>query len=168
MQLAETRHQEKIEAQPLNWGLQAVRAAFIPGGKARKLPFVRTTGLDHHISLIEAHSGRLDLSWNARESLNSFDGIIQGGVLTVIADYAQAHTFTTILERPIGFSTLDFNVRFLRPVRSGEAYQVESRILDGTARTAIIETLIRRSDAKPTTHITGVWQMSDRAFRGAA
>lgn len=157
-----------IDAPPVEetWGMKAVRSvlSMSPAGNSRRLPFARTLGLSASVHLIDVGYGTLALDWDAHSDLDSMDGIIQGGVLNVVADYAQGHCFSTVLDKPQGFSTVDFQTRFLRPVPSGQSYAVTSKVLERTRRTALIETWFRRADGKPTTHVLGTWQIVDRAF----
>lgn len=156
--------QIKTEADE-NWGVKAVRSVLAPGGHSRKLPFARTLGLSLSVNLVDVSWGEVTLEWDAAAGLNSMDGIIQGGILTVIADYAQGHCFSTTLEAPQGFSTVDFQTRYLRPVPSGQTYAITSRVLEKSRRTGLVETWFRRQDGKPTTHVIGTWQLVDREFR---
>ncbi|MFC6199006.1 PaaI family thioesterase [Ponticaulis profundi] len=148
-----------------NWGLKAVRKALGTEGVRSPLACIQTTDIDATLKLVKAEYGELILDWTADARLNAFDGIIMGGALNVLGDFVQAHVFTSLLDRPAGFSTVDFHTRFLRPVPSGETYRIESRLIDRASRSAIIDTHIYRPDGKATTHITGAWQLTDRAFR---
>lgn len=148
----------------LNWGTQAVRNALSVSGSSRKLPFMQTSSLSDTLTLLEARNGYLLLSWDATDQLNSYDGIIQGGMLAVVADIAQGHAFSTTLDAPTGFSTVDLTTKYLRPVASGQTCTVESRVIDKSRRSAIIETCIYRADGKVTTHFIGSWQISQRNF----
>ena len=152
------------QAPVLNWGTKAVRAALAPGGSSRALPFMKTATLGDTLTLEQADEGYLLLTWDALAPLDSYDGIVQGGMLAVIADVAQGHTFSTTLDKPAGFSTVDLTTKYLRPVPSGMRYSIESRVIDRARRSAIIETYIRRQDGKVTTHFIGSWRMADRAF----
>lgn len=165
MAIAETIADQQTDEPKLNWGVKAVRNVLAPDGHSRKLPFAKTLGLSDTIRLTAADFGLVTLEWDARAPLDSMDGIIQGGVLTVIADYAQGHCFSTTLDAPQGFSTVDFQTRFLRPVPSGQTYLIESRVIDRARKSAVIETWFRRTDGKPTTHIVGAWQLVDREFK---
>ncbi|WP_022694436.1 PaaI family thioesterase [Ponticaulis koreensis] len=151
--------------QPENWGLTAVRTALQPEGRTRDLPFMRTAGLSETLELIDTGPGYLTLAWRAEAPLDSYDGIIQGGMQTVVADVAQGHAFSTLLEEPRGFSTVDLSSRYLRPMPSGQTYTVETKVTEKTRRTALIETTIRRSDGKPVSHFLGSWQIVQRDFK---
>ncbi len=149
----------------LNWGVKAVRSVLAEGGHSFSLPFARTLGFGQSIRLVSASFGDVELEWDAEAPLDSMDGIIQGGMLSVIADFAQAHCFSTILDAPQGFSTVDFNTRFLRPVPSGQTYRVHSKLVDRARKTAVFETVFKRADGKPTTYVVGSWQLTDREFK---
>jgi len=158
---------EKPETE-LNWGVQIVRSALSDGGSSWRLPFAPSLQLNKDMGLIAANYGELIMEWNARPHLDSMDGIIQGGILTVLADLCQGHCFSTTLDEPTGFSTVDFQTRYLRPVPSGQTYTIESRILQRARKTGLIETWIRRTDGKPTTHVIGSWKIVDRNFKNLA
>jgi acyl-coenzyme A thioesterase PaaI-like protein len=164
MAATETLIESDETREHLNWGTKAVRHALSDGGSSRKLPFMKTATLSETLTLTEACNGLLRLSWHASEALNSYDGIIQGGMLAVVADIAQGHTFSTTLDGPAGFSTVDLATKYLRPVASGQTYAVDSRVIDRSRRSAMIETFIRRADGKVTTHFLGSWQVSQRNF----
>ena len=153
-----------LSEQTENWGLRAVRKALGQHAGKSPLPFMKTTGLDKSLTLLHAEHGKLVMEWTPDDSLDAFDGIVFGGALTALGDFVQAHVFTSLLEKPGGFSTIDFHTRYLRPVPSGQTYKIESRLVDRAARTAIIDMVIYRADGKATTHITGAWQLADRAF----
>lgn len=148
-----------------NWGLRAVRSALKPEGRTRDLPFMRTAGLSETLELIDTGPGFLTLSWRAEPPLDSYDGIVQGGMQTVVADVAQGHAFSTLLDEPRGFSTVDLSSRYLRPMPSGQTYTVETRVTEQTRRSALIETIIRRADGKTVSQFLGSWQIVQRDFK---
>ena len=148
-----------------NWGLTAVRTALAPGGRTYDLPFMKTAGFSDSIELTHAEQGRVTLSWHAEAPLNSYDGIVHGGMQTALADIAQGHAFSTLIEAPCGFSTVDLTSRYLRPMPSGQSYEVDTTVLEKTRRTAIIETVIRRSDGKTVSRFVGNWQVVQRDFQ---
>lgn len=164
--MSSTTAEIKLEDAPTeNWGTRIVRSALSEGGSSWALPFAPTLSLHRDMRLVHTAYGELIMDWDARPSLDSMDGIIQGGVLTVLADLSQGHCFSTTLDEPCGFSTVDFQTRFLRPVPSGDIYRIESRLLQRARRTGLIETWIFRPDGKPTTHVVGSWQIVERDFR---
>ena len=147
-----------------NWGLTAVKEALAPGGRTYDLPFMKTAGFSDNITLLHAEQGLVLLEWAAQAPLNSYDGIVHGGMQTAVADIAQGHAFSTLIDQPCGFSTVDLSSRYLRPMPSGQTYQVETRVMEKTRRTALIETVIRRADGKTISRFQGNWQVVERAF----
>lgn len=148
-----------------NWGLTAVKTALAPGGRAYDLPFMKTAGFSDSITLLQAEKGLVLIEWQADAPLNSYDGIIHGGMQTALADIAQGHAFSTLIDAPCGFSTVDLTSRYLRPMPSGRTYQVETKVLESTRRTALIETVIRREDGKTVSRFLGNWQIVQREFQ---
>ena len=60
---------------------------------------------------------------------------------------------------------MDLTSRYLRPMPSGQSYEVDTTVLEKTKRTAIIETVIRRSDGKTVSRFVGNWQVVQRDFQ---
>lgn len=150
---------------PENWGLTAVKEALAPGGRTYNLPFMQTAGFSSTVALIQAEKGLVTIEWKADAPLNSYDGIVHGGMQTALADIAQGHAFSTMIDEPMGFSTVDLSSRFLRPMPSGQTYLVETRVLESTRRTALIETVISRQDGKTVSRFLGNWQVVQRDFK---
>lgn len=148
-----------------NWGLKAVKKATIEGGGSFTLPFIRKLGLEHELRFVTIEDGLTIVEWQTQPELDSFDGIVQGGVMNVIADFAQAHAFTSTLDKPAAFSTIDMHTRFVRSVKSGTMLTVKSQVTSRTRSGAIIETEFLRPDGQLTTKVTGGWQIVDRAFK---
>lgn len=147
------------------WGVRAVRSATEDGGGSMGLPFVRRLGLDQSVTFTKVEAGLVELEWFAAEHLESLDGIVQGGVLDVIADFSQGHAFSTTLEAPQGFSTTDFATRFLRPVRTKQVMTVTSRVVSRSRSGGLVETEFHDETGTLTTRVTGGWRLSARAFQ---
>ena len=122
------------QPEPESWGLIAVRQALAAEGRSRRLPFMKTAGLSDTLELIRAEPGLLRLKWTAEAPLDSYDGIIQGGMLAVIADVAQGHTFSTLLDAPCGFSTVDLSTRYIRRSLPGRPMRSNAGSLRKRAR----------------------------------
>lgn len=150
---------------PENWGLTAVKEALAPGGRTYNLPFMQTAGFSNSVSLLQAEKGLVVIEWKADAPLNSYDGIVHGGMQTALADIAQGHAFSTLIDEPTGFSTVDLSSRYLRPMPSGHVYRVETRVIESTRRTALIETVIKRQDGKTVSRFLGNWQVVQREFK---
>ena len=148
-----------------NWGLTAVKQALAPGGRTYDLPFMKTAGFSGTVTLLHAEKGLVDLEWQAEAPLNSYDGIVHGGMQAALADIAQGHAYSTLIDAPCGFSTVDLSSRYLRPMPSGQTYRVTTHVVESTRRTALIETIMKRADGKTLSRFVGNWQMGERDFK---
>lgn len=151
-----------------NWGESVVRDIAVKGGRAGKLPFMGTLGLDTALDLISVSHGQTVLAWQAASKLVSMDKIIQGGTMSVVADICQGHTFMSSLEAFEGFSTTDLEMRFIKPVYAGEAITITSHISMSTDRLTLIDTNFadETGDIRATAH--GGWRRVKRAFAKAS
>ena len=87
-------------------------------GIAAKLannPVVKFVGIE----LLEARVGHATLVLPYREELNNSMGLIQGGILGVLADVACGLALYTVLPDPakVVIPTIEFKLNFLRPAR---------------------------------------------------
>lgn len=153
------------ESSEENWGLTAVKTALAPGGRTYDLPFMKTAGFSSSVTLLHAEKGLVELEWQAEAPLNSYDGIVHGGMQAALADIAQGHAYSTLIDAPAGFSTVDLSSRYIRPMPSGQTYRVTTTVLESTRRTALIETVMSRSDGKTVSRFVGNWQIVQRDFK---
>lgn len=90
-------------------------------GIAAKLahnPVVKFVGIE----LLEARVGHATLVLPYREELHNSMGLIQGGILGVLADVAGGVALYTVLPDPakVVIPTIEFKLNFLRPARQGK------------------------------------------------
>ena len=146
------------------WGESMVESTALMGGRAAKLPFMKALGLDATLGLLSVGDGETVFEWTASEHLVSMDGIIQGGVLSVVADICQGHTYMSHLDAFHGFSTSDLQTRFIRPIRAGERMEVSSRITMQDARLTLISTAFTDRDNIVRAAAQGGWKGAKRTF----
>ena len=80
-------------------------------------PFVR--GMDLSGVVFKSVSfGRFELEWRVDAHLTHFDGIVQGGIVNVIADTGQSFAFWSTSTSPETYSTSEFTTRFFRPMKT--------------------------------------------------
>jgi uncharacterized protein (TIGR00369 family) len=74
------------------------------------------------IGLREVHRGEATLILKDREELRNSMGLLQGGILGVLADVAGGVSLYSILSDPLKvvIPTVEFKVNFLRPARGGD------------------------------------------------
>ncbi len=110
--------------------------------------------------------GEFDMEWNIEDHLTHYDGMVQGGIVNVIADTGQSFAYGTTSKQMEMFSTAEFTTRFLRPMKAGELIDVFSVVVNRSRRIGIVETkFVNRETGKICAMVTGSWMVvADRDF----
>jgi uncharacterized protein (TIGR00369 family) len=136
-----------------------------PADPAEAPPFVR--GMDLSGVVFKAVSfGRFELEWTVGAHLTHYDGIVQGGIVNVVADTGQSFAFYSTSVEQETYSTAEFTTRFFRPMRAGDIIEVVSKVLNRSRRMCVIETkMTNKESGKLCAAITGSWMVVDRELR---
>lgn len=127
-------------------------------------PFVRGMNLTG-LKFTRVAVGEFDMEWTVDQHLTHFDGIVQGGIVNVIADTGQSFAYSTTSEKMEAMSTADFVTRFLRPMKAGDLIDVKSHVVNRSRRLGIVESrFINRETGKLCAFVTGSWMIVDRDF----
>ena len=133
-----------------------------PADLSQAPPYVR--GMD--LSGIEFKAvsfGFFELEWTVGAHLTHFDGIVQGGIVNVIADTGQSFAFYSTSTEPESYSTAEFTTRFIRPIKAEEVITVTSEVVNRSSRLCIIETrMVNRETSKLCAIVTGSWMLVNR------
>ena len=78
--------------------------------------------------ITEAEPGRVVLELIAGPEHRHGGGVVQGGVITQIADAAMGMSVATLQENGIWNTTIELKINFLRPVREGRLRAVGKAI----------------------------------------
>ncbi len=81
-----------------------------------KVPFNRLIGM----RLMDMKDGEATINLTVREEVKQPHGLLHGGATATLIDTAMAFAVITKLTREEKASTVDLNVHYLRPVKSGE------------------------------------------------
>src|SRR5262252_2386643 len=79
-------------------------------------------------TIAEAEPGRVVLELIAGPEHRHGGGVVQGGVITQIADAAMGMSVATLQENGIWNTTIELKINFLRPVREGRLRAVGKAI----------------------------------------
>jgi uncharacterized protein (TIGR00369 family) len=74
-------------------------------------------------------------------------GIVQGGVITSLADSAIAYAVTSALPEGSGQTSIDLKINFIRPVSAGRI-TAEGWLIHLGSRTAVGEAIVLNADGK--------------------
>lgn len=111
--------------------------------------------------------GKFTLEWTPAMHHCQYDGIVQGGVINVIADSGQSFAFwsSADLDSNESYSTAEFSTRFFRPIKADETMIVESTVLNRSRRLGVIEsTFVHAETGKLHAKVTGSWMLTKRHF----
>lgn len=114
----------------------------LASGEIEPSPIMRTLGF----RVSAAEEGKVTIELEPDEFLYNAVGSVHGGVVTAIADSAMGFAVSTTLPATVGYTTLDLNVRFLRPVTEktgtvvATGYTEHSGRTTATARAEITDT----------------------------
>ncbi len=105
--------------------------------------------------------GRIASTWTPGRQFSVPDGYVQGGLLGALADGGQWLAIATTQEAIEPWVTLDLHLRLVRPIKTGERIEIESRVLNRSRTTALVETTFTRADGKLAAKATGGWGKSE-------
>jgi uncharacterized protein (TIGR00369 family) len=106
-------------------------------------------------SRFEAEEGRVVVEMTAQEFHYNPLGSVHGGVLSTLLDTAAGCAVHSTLPAGVGYTTLDLNVKFLRPVtvRSG-VLRCEGTVMSAGRRTALAEARMTDESGRLVAHAT--------------
>ncbi len=84
--------------------------------------------------------GGVSLEWTPAENLESFQGIIHGGIVTTVLDEAMSHA---VVESHWEALTAEVRVRFRQSVRVGESLRVSARVVERRKRKILAEATMK-------------------------
>ena len=79
--------------------------------------------------ITESEPGRVVLELEAGPEHRHGGGVVQGGVITQIADAAMGMSLATLQEEGVWNTTIELKINFLRPVREGRLRAI-GRVVD--------------------------------------
>ncbi len=142
------------------WGMDFVNS--IRDEKMPAPPFAAHLKLRQDVRFETIEEGRVVQIWTVAPHFTLPDGIIQGGLLGTVADVSQTFALFTTYEAFETWPTLDFHIRFVRPIKVGDAVRVESNVLNKSKNGAVIETTFTSADGKLLACVTGGWTRAER------
>jgi uncharacterized protein (TIGR00369 family) len=144
------------------WGLDFLQAMRDGTLSSQPPPFAAHLNLRRSVRIEDFEEGRVALNWTVENHFMLPDGIVQGGLLCAIADMSQTFALFQMLDAPEVWPTLDFHIRFIRPVRNDDVVPVESRVVSRSKMSAVAETTFENSERKLPAHVTGGWAKAGR------
>ncbi|WP_030335578.1 PaaI family thioesterase [Micromonospora parva] len=158
-----TQTQEPARSRTFTWADPSVNAAQV--GQRSGLDMLRAMIAGElaappvmhllDMSRMEADEGRVAVELTPQEFHYNPLGSVHGGVLSTLLDTAAACAVHTTLPAGVGYTSLDLNVKFLRPVTvASGALRCEGTVLQRGRRTALAEARITDAAGRLTAHAT--------------
>ncbi|MET7710145.1 PaaI family thioesterase [Micromonospora sp. NPDC005413] len=158
-----TQTQEPARSRTFTWSDPATNAAQV--GRRSGLDMLRAMiagelaapPVMHLIDMarMEADEGRVVVELMPQEFHYNPLGTVHGGVLSTLLDTAAGCAVHTTLPAGLGYTSLDLNVKFLRPVTvDSGTLRCEGTVLQSGRRTALAEARITDANARLIAHAT--------------
>ncbi|WP_070886538.1 PaaI family thioesterase [Pseudomonas argentinensis] len=123
-------------------GLLALRALI--RGEIAPSSIAQTMGL----TAVDVEPGRIVLEARPDERHLNPAGAVHGGFAATCLDGAAALALFSTLEVTAAHSTVDLNVKYVRPLNAGETYHVQGWVVERTRSLAICDALLLNSAGK--------------------
>jgi uncharacterized protein (TIGR00369 family) len=149
-----------MEAIMAKWGMDFVNS--IREEKFPTPPFAAHLRLRQDVRFETVEEGRVVQIWTVAPHFTLPDGIIQGGLLCSVADMSQTMALMTTHDAFETWPTLDFHTRFVRPMKAGDVVRIESKVVNKSKNTALIETTFTSVDDKLLARVSGGWVKAER------
>jgi uncharacterized protein (TIGR00369 family) len=130
-------------------GLELLQA--MAGGELPPPPIMHTLGVDG----MEIAEGRVTVLIHPQEYHYNPIGTVHGGVLSTVLDTAAACSVHSTLPAGVAYTSLDLNVKFLRPVTLASGrLRCEGTVLQRGRRTALAEARLYDAAGRLAAHAT--------------
>ncbi|GAB7037466.1 MULTISPECIES: PaaI family thioesterase [Catenuloplanes] len=137
-------------------GLDLIRA--MAAGEVPAPPIMHTVG----IAGMEAKEGWVGLELTPQEFHYNPLGSVHGGVISTLLDTAAACAVHTTLPAGVGYTSLDLNVKFVRPVTVATGrVRCEGTVLNRGRRTALAESRLTDAAGRLLAHGTSTCLIFD-------
>jgi uncharacterized protein (TIGR00369 family) len=139
-------------------GLEVLR--LMSEGEVPPPPIMRLIGFDR----LEAEEGRVVVEAPAAEFHYNPLGSVHGGVIATLLDTAAGCTVHSTLPAGVGYTSLDLNIRFIRPVTvSSGLLRCEGTIISRGRRTAVAEARLTDERGTLLAHATSTCMLFELA-----
>lgn len=107
-----------------------------------------------NLRLVEFEAGRAVFEARPDERHLNIAGIVHGGYVATVLDTVTGFSIQSAIDTDVGFTTIDLTVKMLRPMKAGELYRAEGRVLNVSKRLGVAEGKIHDAAGKLVAHAT--------------
>jgi uncharacterized protein (TIGR00369 family) len=165
-----TQTQLDVRTRTFSWSDPAVNAAQVGrqsglamlramiAGELAPPPVMLLLGMER----LEVDAGRVVVELLPQEFHYNPLGSVHGGVLSTLLDTATGCAVHTTLPPGVGYTSLDLNVKFLRPVTTGSGtLRCEGTVIQRGRRTALAEATLTDAADRLVAHATSTCLLFD-------
>lgn len=117
-------------------------------------PVWRAMGLE----VLEAENGHAAIAMLLREDMNNFQGVVHGGIISLLADSAMGRALRSAL--PDGrHMTFDLKMNFINAARPPERLVARAGVVYSGRRTALVECRVEGPEARLVATATGTFSV---------
>ena len=114
-------------------------------------PFMDLLG----IRMVSVEPGSVTFEFDPAEYMYSPLGTVHGGIIAVLLDTAMGCSFHTTLPAGVGYTTIELNVNFMRPVTTASGtLRAQGQVVHSGGRVATAEARLAGPDGKLHAHAT--------------
>jgi acyl-CoA thioesterase len=118
-------------------------------------PVWRAMGLE----VLEAENGHAAIAMVLREDMNNFQGVVHGGIISLLADSAMGRALRSALPDGERHVTFDLKMNFINGARPPERLVARAAVVYSGRRTALVECRVEGSDARLVATATGTFSV---------
>ena len=102
----------------------------------------------------DAPGGGVRLEWTPEQHLESFRGVVHGGIVSTVLDEAMSHAVVASHWKAL---TAEIRVRFRHEVRPGEALEISAQVVERRKRKILVEATMKSADGEERAHAWGTF-----------
>jgi uncharacterized protein (TIGR00369 family) len=102
-----------------------------------------------HYELVSRTPGETVISMDVRPEFLQEEGLVQGGILSAIADTAAVYTFLPDLDESQNMTSIEFKVNFLKPASPGSGPIIaRARVVQRGRKVGVCEVEVSQGDSR--------------------
>ncbi len=100
------------------------------------------------LEVLEATDGHAVIAMVLREDMNNFQGVVHGGIVSLLADSAMGRALRSALPDGERHVTFDLKMNFINAARPPERLLARASVVHAGRRTALVECRIEGPDGR--------------------
>jgi acyl-CoA thioesterase len=111
------------------------------------------------LEVLEAANGHAVIAMVLREDMNNFQGVVHGGIISLLADSAMGRALRSALPDGERHVTFDLKMNFINAARPPERLIARATVVHSGRRTALVECRVEGPDARLVATASGTFSV---------